>query len=419
MTERLLQYIWQFQYFNKSELQTCAGEKVQVIHPGFINTHQGPDFADAKILIDDTTWAGNVELHLLTSHWHLHGHHTDKNYNNVILHVVWQDDQPGKQLNIPVIELNHRVSNHLISRYQEWMNRSSFIPCENAIAQVKNLTWQAWLDRLLAERLTRKAEIVFTFLNQTNNSWEDTFWWLLARNFGARVNADAFEQIARSIPLQLLAKHKNNLLQLEALLLGQAGLLKENATEDYAIMLHKEYAFLKNKYKLKPLHIPPMFLRMRPGNFPGIRLAQLAMLVHHSSHLFSKIKEAINADEIKDWLNVTANDYWHYHYRLDEPSAYKPKNLGRAMINNIIINTMAPILYAYGRYHQQELYKEKALKWLESCEAEKNTITKGYQGLGIKNASAADSQALIELKNEYCSYKRCLECAVGNAIIRE
>lgn len=299
------------------------------------------------------------------------------------------------------------------------MEKTSFIPCEHAIAQVKNLTWQAWLDRLLAERLTRKAEIVFTFLNQTNNNWEDAFWWLLARNFGARVNADAFELMARSIPLKLLAKHKSNLIQLEALLLGQAGLLSEQAKEDYPIMLYKEYTFLRNKYKLQPIHITPMFLRMRPGNFPTIRLAQLAMLVHHSSHLFSKIKEAENAEEIKDWLNITANDYWHYHYRLDELSAYKPKKLGNAMINNIIINTMAPVMYAYGRYHQLENFKEKALQWLESCVAENNTITNGYQQLGIKNASAADSQALIELKNEYCNYKRCLECAVGNAIIRD
>lgn len=419
MTERLLQYIWQFQYFNKSELQTSTGENVQVIHPGSLNTHQGPDFTNAKMLIDGTTWAGNVELHLQTSQWYQHGHHQDKNYHNVILHVVWQDDQPDKQVNIPVIELQQRVSNHLISKYQEWMEKPSFIPCENGIAQVKHLTWQAWLDRMLAERLTRKSQIVFSFLDQTNNSWEDAFWWLLARNFGVRVNGDTFEQMARSIPLNLLARHKNNLLQLEALLMGQAGLLKENAAEDYAIMLYREYIFLKNKYKLKPILISPLFLRMRPGNFPGIRLAQLAMLIHQSSHLFSKIKETENADELKNWLNVTANDYWHYHYRLDEPSAFKPKQLGQAMINNIIINTMAPVMYAYGQYHQQEHYKLKALNWLEFCEAEKNTITNGYLQLGIKNSNAADSQALIELKNEYCNNKRCLECAVGNAIIRE
>ncbi len=419
MTERLLQYIWQFQYFNKNELQTTTGENVQVIHPGIHNIHQGPDFTDAKILIGNTTWAGNVELHLQTKQWHQHEHHTDKNYNNVILHVVYEDDESDSLINIPVIELHQRISNILISRYLEWMERKSFIPCESAISQVKQLTWSAWIDRLLAERLTRKAETVFTFLKKSNHNWEDVFWWLLARNFGAHVNADAFEHMARSIPLKLLGKHKNNLLQLEALLFGQAGLLNESFQDDYSIMLQKEYAFLKNKYKLQPVYITPLFLRMRPGNFPTIRLAQLAMLVHHSSHLFSKIREANHAEEIKEWLNVSANDYWHYHYRLDEPTTYKPKNLGKAMINNIIINTMAPVIFAYGQYHQQEIYKEKALHWLESCSAESNSITSGYQQLGIKNATAAESQALIELKNEYCHYKRCLDCAVGNAIIRE
>src|SRR5690606_196510 len=292
MTERLLQYIWQFQYFNKNELQTSSGERVQVIHPGTLNTHQGPDFTDAKILIGNTTWAGNVELHLQTSQWQQHGHHQDKNYNNVILHVVWQDDNSTNRLNIPVIELQQRISNHLTARYQEWMQRNSFIPCDNVITQVKEITLRAWLDRLLAERLTRKADGVFDFLKQTNNNWEDAFWWLLARNFGARVNADTFEQMARSIPLKLLARHKNNLLQLEALLMGQAGLLNETFNEDYPTMLQKEYVFLKNKYKLQPIYMTTMFLRMRPVNFPGIRLAQLAMLVHHSSHLFSKIREA-------------------------------------------------------------------------------------------------------------------------------
>src|SRR5690606_6442759 len=174
-----------------------------------------------------------------------------------------------------------------------------------------------------------------------------------------------------------------------------------------------------NKYKLQPIHMTTMFLRMRPVNFPGIRLAQLAMLVHHSSHLFSKIREAENIGEIREWLNITANDYWHYHYRFDELAAFKPKRLGSSMINNIIINTMAPVIFAYGQYHQLHQYKIKALQWLESCTAENNIITKGYMKLGIMNANAADSQSLIELKNEYCSHKRCLDCAIGNAIIRE
>ncbi|HEY9361778.1 MAG TPA: DUF2851 family protein [Chitinophagaceae bacterium] len=418
MTERLLQFIWQFQYFNKNELLTTNGEPVQIIHPGTLNTHQGPDFLNAKVIIGNTTWAGSVELHIQSSQWRMHGHQHDKNYNNVMLHVVCEDDQPQNKIAVPVIELKQRISNILLSKYAELMNNNSFIPCQNSIQLVNQLTWHGWMDRLLAERLLRKSQTVISFLQQTNNNWEEAFWWLLARNFGMPVNADAFEQMARTIPVKLLAKHKNQLHQLEALLLGQAGLLQHDFEEDYPIMLKKEYIFLQKKYKLQPIHITPLFLRMRPGNFPTIRLAQLAMLVQNSSHLFSKIKEAGGIDEIKQWLNVTANDYWHYHYRLDESSGFKKKNIGVAMINNIIINTVVPVLFAYGEFHSELHFKDKALKWLEDISAEKNTITTGFVNLGKENKNAYDSQAMIQLKNEYCNKKRCLECSVGNAIIR-
>ena len=268
------------------------------------------------------------------------------------------------------------------------------------------------------ERLVRKSQTVEIFLNQNNFHWEETFWWLLAKNFGIKVNADAFEAIARSISINILAKHKTQIHQLEALLLGQAGLLDEKFTDDYPLMLQKEYKFYKNKYSIKPINLPVFFLRMRPGNFPTIRLAQLAMLVHNSAHLFSKIKEADAVKDVKAWLDVTANDYWHYRYKFDEESAYRKKKLGAAMIYNIIINTVCPVLFAYGNYHDENKFKEKALKWLEQTSAEKNNITKGFQLLGIENKTAFDSQGLIELKNEYCNKKRCLECGVGNAILK-
>jgi hypothetical protein len=241
---------------------------------------------------------------------------------------------------------------------------------------------------------------------------------LLARNFGIKVNADAFETIARSISINILAKHKTQIHQLEALLLGQAGLLEGKFTDDYPVLLQKEYKFLKAKYSLKSVSVPVFFLRMRPGNFPTVRLAQLAMLVQDSSHLFSKIKEAKTTKEVKAWLDLTANDYWHYHYKFDEASAFRKKKLGTAMVDNIIINTICPVLFAYGNYHDENKYKEKALKWLEETAAEKNNITKGFQKLGIENRNAFDSQALIELMNEYCSKKRCLECGVGNALLK-
>jgi len=307
MTERLLQFIWQFQHFNKGELTTWQGENLQIIFPGQCNTNQGPDFLEAKIKIGTTTWAGNVELHLKTTDWEKHNHHRDDHYNNVILHVVWQHDAPH-QNSIPVLELKERVSKILLQKYDELMKAISFIPCEKSIHLARDITWISWKGRLLAERLMRKANLVKGYLQQSNYHWEETFWWLLARNFGMKVNADAFEEMARSIPLAVLAKHKNQIHQLESLLFGQLNLLNRNFEEDYPGMLRNEYEFYKKKYDLRPVTRAPFFLRMRPGNFPTIRLAQLAMLVFDSAHLFSKIKEASSVDEIKQWFSVTAND---------------------------------------------------------------------------------------------------------------
>jgi Protein of unknown function (DUF2851) len=417
MTERLLQFIWQFQYFNTSELTSASGEKIRIIFPGQYNTNQGPDFSAAKIKIGDATWAGNVELHFKTSDWNKHDHHKDANYKNVILHVVWENDsEPGNT--IPILELREKVSKILLQRYEALMNAAGFIACENSINSVRDITWESWKERLLAERLMRKAKNVWNYLEQCNDHWEETFWWLLARNFGMTVNADAFESIARSIPLNLLAKHKNQIHQLEALLLGQAGMLDKTFEEAYPKMLAKEYHFLKTKYNLRRCPNSLFFLRMRPGNFPTIRLAQLAMLVHCSAHLFSRIREAVSVDEIRKWFDITANDYWHSHYLFDETSRFRQKKLGDSMVNNIIINTIVPMFFAYGQYHDEEKFKQKALRWLEDIAPEEHSITRGFQALGIENKNAFVSQALVELKNEYCSKKRCLDCAVGNAILK-
>ena len=417
MTEKLLQYIWQFQYFNSNKLLTAEEDILQINYPGFLNTNQGPDFLEAKIKVGDTTWAGNIELHLKSSDWITHKHSDDKNYNNIILHVVWEDDA-SLTAGFPMLELQNRVSKFLLGRYDELMNATAFIPCQKSIHQADMLIWKSWKDRLLAERLQHKAAVIFNNLAVNNNHWEETFWWLLANNFGIKVNSDAFEKIARSLPVSTLAKHKNQIHQLEALLFGQAGLLQINFTDSYPCMLQKEYLFYKAKYKLQPIQASLFFLRMRPANFPSVRLAQLSMLINKSSSLFSVIKESQSLKEIKQLLNVTANDYWHYHYVFDEATAYKEKNLGTQMINSILINTIIPIVFAYGLYNREEAYKNKALQWLEEIAAEKNNITNAWAGLGIENKNAFDSQALIELKNEYCNKKRCLNCAVGNRLLK-
>jgi hypothetical protein len=417
MTERLLQYIWQFQYFNAKELQTTTGETLQVIHPGMYNSNQGPDFTDAKIKIDDTTWAGSIELHIQSSHWNNHRHSDDVNYRNVVLHVVWDDDV---ELSLPfsTLVLQDKVSKILLGRYEDLMNATSFIPCEKMIQQVTDITWIAWKERLLVERLQAKTRVISGFLNSNNNHWEQTMWWLLAKNFGIKLNSAAFETIARSIPIGILARHKNQLHQLEALFFGQAGLLDGSFEEDYPKLLQREYRFLDKKYNLPKTKINLAFLRMRPSNFPTVRLAQLAMLVHNSLHLFSRIKESTKLDEVRRLLAVTANDYWHYHYVFDETSAFKKKTLGLQMINNILINTVAPVLFAYGLHQDENVYKDKALRWLEETVAEKNSITRGFASLQLPVKNAFHSQAYIQLKNEYCNKKRCLDCAVGNKLLR-
>lgn len=417
MNERLLQYIWQFQYFNQTALTTQQQEPVVVLHTGTLNKNQGPDFLDAKIKVGQTTWAGNVELHTCSSDWNNHRHSEDDNYKNIILHVVWRDDVQLK-LPFPVVELQNRVSNLLLEKYTNLMQSPSVIPCEKLIAHAAEFIWSNWQQRLLVERLIEKSQLVTRHLAATNNHWEEAFWRMLATNFGIKVNSEAFEKIAVSLPVSILAKHKNQIHQLEALLLGQANLLRGECKDDYGKMLQQEYLFLKSKYKLQPIQIALHYLRMRPSNFPSLRLAQLAMLIHQSAHLFSKIIAAGSLQEIKKMLNVTANDYWHYHYLPGEGSSFKIKKLGTQMIDNILINTVVPVLFAYGHYFNENKYKEKALDWLETITPEKNNITKVFSDAGIKIKSAFASQALIQLKNNYCDQKRCLECAVGNNILK-
>ncbi|HEU4472481.1 MAG TPA: DUF2851 family protein, partial [Flavisolibacter sp.] len=411
------QYIWQFQYFNASDLRTVQGDKLRVIFPGRSNRNQGPDFADARIEIGNTLMAGSVELHTRTSQWSVHGHDGDGNYANVILHVVYEQDKalPGS---LPLLELRSRVSRILLERYRRLMENPVFIPCSGSLVDVKDLVALAWKERLVAERLARRSAAAEAVLQQTKAHWEQTFWQLLARNFGIRVNMDAFEAVARSIPFSLLSRHRGQVHQLEALLLGQAGLLEKNFSESYPLLLQREYAFLKRKYGLHPIPLPLHFLRMRPGNFPTVRLAQLAAVLQQSDRLFARVLEAESAGELRSLLMVTANDYWHYHYRLDEPSVFRKKAVGKEMADNIIINTAIPLLFAYGSRKQDEKLCQKALDWLHRLPAETNATVRGFAGLGLSSVSAFDSQAFLELKTRYCDHKRCLSCMIGNHLLK-
>jgi len=417
MTEQLLQFIWQFRYFNLQQLATTQNEILQIIHSGNHNTNQGPDFLNAKIKVGNTLLAGSIELHLKATDWINHKHSTDKNYNNVILHVVWQNDK-NIGLPFPVLELQNRVSVLLLKKYAGIMDTKSFIPCEKHIGALPALTISSWKDRAAAERMQQKAAYIQSLLQQNNNHWEETFWWLLARNFGLPQNADAFEAVAKSLPITILAKHKNQLIQTEALLLGQAGLLNEDFAEHYPKMLKKEYLFLQKKYQLPAIHIPVNFLRMRPANFPTVRLAQLAALIHSSVHLFSKIKETTSLKEIIKLLQCTANDYWNYHYRFEKETTVKPKSPGKQMSGILLLITVIPVLYTYGLLNKKDEYKTRAILFAESIAPEKNSITANFGHLGITCLNAYDSQALIYWKKNYCTEKRCLQCSIGNKILK-
>ncbi|WP_207512997.1 DUF2851 family protein [Longitalea luteola] len=418
MTERLLQYLWQFQYFNKHSAILDNGDSFQVIHPGRYNTNQGPDFLEAKIKIEDTLWVGHVELHLKTSDWFRHAHHLDRNYDNVVLHVVWENDLPDTETRIPVFSMQSKVPLMLLEQYGHWMNNSGFIACGSQIRDVSRIIWISWRERLLAERMQRKSSTVFSFLLQSNQHWDETFWWLLARNFGAVLNFEPFEAMAKSLPITLLARYRNKLPILEALLLGQCGLLEGAFSAEYPAMLQREYLHIKAKFHLQPVRQPVHFLRTRPVNFPTIRLAQLAKLIHGSSHLFASIKDTVQLNDVRNWLAVTASEFWDQHYTFNKSSVHRPKKLGNQMIDTLIINTVVPILFAYGSLHNEEQYKNRALNWLDELEPEMNAVTNGYAGLGIVNKSACDSQALLELKNHYCEPRKCLDCAVGNALLK-
>lgn len=421
LSERLLQFIWQFQYFNNKNLFTAKGELLQIFYPGIFNTNQGPDFLQAKIKVDSTLWAGNIELHVRASDWQAHHHSEDELYNNIILHVVWVADKEIKDkqgTELTTLEMQPLVSKLMLDRYNQLMLSNQFVPCESQLPMLSSIAWDSWKERLLIERLQKRSTKIFEYLIKSNNHWEEVLWWMLARNFGIMVNADAFEATAQSIPVNILAKHKNQIHQLEALLLGQANLLNGDFDEEYVKLLQREYVFLQKKYSLQPAEIAPVFLRMRPSNFPTVRLAQLAALIATSTHLFSKIKEATSFTDIVIMLNVTANDYWHYHYRLGEPTDYKPKVLGRQMGENILINTIIPVLFAYGVYIKDQQYKDKAVDWLIQLAPEANNITKQWKALGVTNSNALHSQGLIELKRSYCDVKRCLDCAVGNKILK-
>ena len=422
MREDFLHYLWRTKRFHLTNLQSTQGESLQIADFGKHNTHAGPDFLEAKVKVGDTLWAGNIEIHLNASEWLAHKHQEDRAYDNVILHVVLDEDQPifrNSGERIPCLELRKRIPPKIAKTYQKIVHNEYWIPCQHQFFTVSDLTKTMWLDRLLVERLEQKTVHIATQLAKHNNAWEEIFYHVLARNFGVKTNAAPFELLAQSTPLNLFAKHKNNLFQIEALLFGQAGLLSDEFTDSYPKALQKEYQFLQKKYTLQPIKKESWrFLRMRPANFPTIRIAQFATLIYQSKHLFSKILEANTIKDIEKLFKVALSEYWLTHYLFDKETRERKKTLGTSTIHLLIINTIVPFLFLYGTQKSIDSYREKALKFLEALAPEKNSIIEKWQTLGINPESAYQTQALLQLKNEYCDKKRCLECAIGNSILK-
>lgn len=390
---------------------------VQVLQPGSFNANQGPDFSTARIRIGNTLWIGNVELHIKSSDWNRHGHTADQHYQSVILHVVWENDTTVNE--VPVLVLHGRVPLRLLEKYQALQMQLHPIPCESLMQPVPVLIWQSWRDRLLLERLQRKQQHIQQLLLRNRYNWEETCWWLLARNFGMKVNADAFEAIAQSLPLSILARQKHSLLQLEALLMGQAGMLSKQYADEYPRQLQAEYKMLALKYQLRPVLFPLHLLRMRPVNFPTIRLAQLAALLHRQNHLFAFFRETGQPEQLHRLLSVEASSYWHTHYLFDEPSIACEKRVGATLVHSIVINTLGPLLFAYGQYRSNHRLQEKAIDWLNQSLPENNKVVRACTPLGFPAKDAGDTQALLEMQAEYCSRQRCLECSIGHYLLRQ
>lgn len=420
MTEDFLHYTWKFRLYADA-LQLGSGERITVLQPGRQNINAGPDFFDARIKIGEKTWAGNVEIHLSGSDWVKHGHHRDAAYNNVILHVVFNDDTPALNANgrrISTLDISKYMEMDIYNRYQQFLKSRTWVPCQGQLQQVDKFVIHNWLDRLVVNRLQRKAEAVDRLLQLTNNDWSEAFWLALARNFGFNVNAEPMERLARSLRLATLAKHKNNLLQLEALLFGQAGFLEEKREDEYFGDLQGEFRLLAKKFRLQPMEKAVWkFARLRPPNFPTVRLAQLAQLIYKSSGLFSRVLQAQSVKELTQFFNIKVSGYWKDHYTFEKRGINREKKLGNNSVELIIINTIVPILFVYGKRKGREEYCEKALTFLENLKGEQNSIISKWSDLGMPVKTAYQTQGLLELKKEFCEQKKCLHCSIGMKLL--
>lgn len=419
--EQLLHYVWKHKIFPLKELKTTTGLPVEIVDVGLQNYHAGPDFFNAKVKIDGTMWVGNVEIHTSSSDWKKHGHHTNKAYDSVILHVAGDIKEEVFRSNgeqIPQIQLS--CPEYVSTRYEALKKAEMRPACFSVIPGLSKLAIHSWLSALQTERFEQKTGVIKERLKRLGNHWQDAFFITLARNFGFGLNGDAFEHWANLLSFRSIDRHRDNLFQVEAFFFGQAGLLEDEKTDDtYYGSLQKEFNFLKHKFDLRSMDVSLWkFLRLRPGNFPHVRIAQLAYLYSNQEFLFSKIMEVETVKEARNLLTTKTSEYWEEHFIFGKSSPRKEKTIGEGSLNLIIINTVVPFLYAYGLDTGKEQLCLKATSFLEELKAENNYITRSWDGAGIPVFTAADSQAIIQLQKEYCDKRKCLYCRFGYEFLR-
>lgn len=426
MKEEFLHYLWKYSLYDQDRLFDNEKNKIIILDPGEYNRDSGPDFFNARISVAGTVWAGNVEIHIKSSHFDNHGHQNDPAFNNVILHVVADNDKRvfntrGEEVLTSEISFDQS----LYEKYFYLVNNPYIIACQDDIRKLDNIPVRHWLNSLVIERFQTKSESILKIFSETGNDWDETFYRVLSRYFGFRVNTEPFEMLAATLPFRIIRKHTDNIFQIEALLFGAAGLLetglfKEALSDEYYRNLIKEYTILSAKYSLQPLHgWLWKFSRLRPSNFPTVRLSQLAAMLSVAGGLFSKVLEAADIKQIKTLFEVSASRYWDDHFVFGKKSRHSIKNTGSQAADILLINAVIPLIFVYGQSRDCHDICEKALLFLEKINPEDNIIISEWKTAGIEAESAFYSQALIQLRNEYCKKRKCLDCRIGNKIISQ
>jgi hypothetical protein len=420
MKEDFLHHLWLYKRLDITQLQTTTGEPLQILHFGHYLQSAGPDFFNAQLIIGDQKWAGNIEMHLKSSDWYLHNHQTDVNYDNVILHVVWEHDIDVFRKNnevIPVLELKNYVSNDQIKQYQNLFRPKSWINCENELALVDEFLFQNWQERLFFERLEQKSQVVKDWLLETQNDWEQVTFGLLFKNFGLNSNGVPFFAIAKELPFSIVRKERENLQHLEALFFGISGLLENEFEDNYPKELQQIWLNLKQKYQLKSMKQEVQFFKLRPDNFPTIRLAQLAALFHKQHSVFQFLIATDRLNELREMFKVSASKYWETHYQFDKESPKKRKRLSSEFIDLLLVNTILPLQFSYADYQGTDK-TEDFLELIKQIKAESNTVISKFASVGISSENAFQTQTLLQLKKNYCEKNRCLQCQIGIHLLK-